>query len=380
MPKIKAGVPIERLRECLSYNPDTGVITWRVRTGGKRKPGQVAGTLLATGYVLLRIDGCSMLAHRVAWAMTHGIWPMHEIDHINRDRSDNRVANLREATRAQNSRNSPHRINNRLGVKGVIRKHNRFLAQIYIDGRTRCIGRFDTIEEASACYQAACAEIGRADPLVSTLPSAPQEPRTQKPRTAPALPSPQELHEWFEYISDGSLVWRKSPTVSVKAGSAVGALTSHGYSKTTIRGRHLMLHRIVWAMHHGAWPPSGRVVSHANKILTDNRIENLVLMTIAEKKASSRIRNNSKVGLRGVTKVGGGFCAQIGYRRKRIFLGTFPTPEEAKAAYDAAHLRLHGRPCPDYSDVHDAHAKTSVPAAADPLDVATVKLPVAAVQ
>ena len=85
----------ERLRERLHYDAGTGVFTRRVGSGHARA-GDMAGTIHSTGYVRISIDGGKYTAHHLAWLYVHGVWPSDQIEHINRKRSDNRIANLRE--------------------------------------------------------------------------------------------------------------------------------------------------------------------------------------------------------------------------------------------------------------------------------------------
>jgi hypothetical protein len=85
----------ERLREQLRYDAETGVFTRRVESG-HACVGDVAGSVHSTGYVRIGIDGWKYTAHHLAWLYVHGVWPSDQIEHINRKRSDNRIANLRE--------------------------------------------------------------------------------------------------------------------------------------------------------------------------------------------------------------------------------------------------------------------------------------------
>ncbi|WP_395444039.1 HNH endonuclease signature motif containing protein [Caulobacter sp. UC70_42] len=99
------------------------------------------------------------MAHRLAWLLTHGEWPEHEIDHINGDRSDNRLVNLRPATRQQNMINRRMHKSNKLGVKGVTQVKDRYRAQLWFNGEFVLNRTFATIEEASAAYQAKAQEV-----------------------------------------------------------------------------------------------------------------------------------------------------------------------------------------------------------------------------
>lgn len=151
----------ERLRELLSYDPETGVFTWRVGGHGRRS-GDVAGCDNGAGYVKIIIDGRNRLAHRLAWLYTHGRWPECFIDHRNGDRADNRIANLRECSPAQNQHNR-HRAD-RGSASGLIGAHRqphsrRWRATIKAGGKHRHIGTFDTPEAAHAAYLQAKREL-----------------------------------------------------------------------------------------------------------------------------------------------------------------------------------------------------------------------------
>ena len=133
------------LRELLDYSPDTGIFVWRVSIGAARA-GTVAGTS-CRGYCRIMVFGKRYSAHRLAWLFVHGEWPKLQIDHINGKRSDNRIANLREATNAENGQNQ-------LG-RGVSRSGKRWEARIRLGGPQIRLGSFDTQEEAHAAYLAA---------------------------------------------------------------------------------------------------------------------------------------------------------------------------------------------------------------------------------
>lgn len=146
-----------RFDELLTYNLETGLFEWRANKV-RAKVGAIAGTKHSRGYWQLRVDGKNYLAHRVAWVMTYGRWPLPglDIDHINGNRMDNRIANLREVTRSQNMENQKAaRRNSSTGFLGVLRNHNRFAAHIRARGVTHYLGTFDTAEEAHRAYLAA---------------------------------------------------------------------------------------------------------------------------------------------------------------------------------------------------------------------------------
>lgn len=147
---------IDRLRELLTYDPATGLFYWR-----KPRPfcstGKAAGGVTPYGYIRIVIDGRPHQAHRLAWFYTYGFWPEQEIDHINGDRSDNRLRNLREATPSQNQANKAMRRDNASGVKGVTwdKARGKWKAMISVNCKTINLGRFDDIEAAATAYAAA---------------------------------------------------------------------------------------------------------------------------------------------------------------------------------------------------------------------------------
>lgn len=113
-------VPVARLRELLHYNPESGVLTWRRTVNSRAVKGAEAGNRDPSGYIKLRVDGALLRAHRVAWAIHHGEWPEDEVDHIDRVRHNNRIANLRVGGRAANTHNYSHvSLNSETMARGV---------------------------------------------------------------------------------------------------------------------------------------------------------------------------------------------------------------------------------------------------------------------
>lgn len=145
---------VERLKELLNYDPDTGEFRWKVRRGGKAVAGSVAGGLKSGGYIYIRVDKKHYPAHRLAWLCIEGRWPQDELDHTNLVKSDNRRENLREATRTENNWNRPRRSNNTSGYKGVsyFKRNDKWRAQIKVNGKVLHLGYFDTAEEAAEAY------------------------------------------------------------------------------------------------------------------------------------------------------------------------------------------------------------------------------------
>lgn len=152
----------ERLRELVNYDPETGVFTQRADYAGTRSarwaPGRQCGHLAATGYLTMRLDHRLYQAHRLAWLWVKGAWPVHEIDHINGNRTDNRIVNLRDVPNAVNRQNTrAARVDSETGLQGVTfcKRRRRFFSRIRLDGRARFLGYFDNSQLAHAAYLAA---------------------------------------------------------------------------------------------------------------------------------------------------------------------------------------------------------------------------------
>ena len=154
----------EAVRAMLDYDPETGIFLWRHRADRPKKwNARYAGTpagYVSNGYRIIQVDGRgSYQSARLAWLLVYGVWPTHQVDHINGARNDNRIANLREANNGENNRNRGPQANNKLGLRGVSKWGARWQARIMIDGVQRRIGAFATPEEAAAAYQGAAAVV-----------------------------------------------------------------------------------------------------------------------------------------------------------------------------------------------------------------------------
>lgn len=143
----------EKLRDVLEYNSKTGKFKWRVKRQGV-KLDKSAGVVNGAGYEQIQIDGKRYLSHRLAWLYSYGEWPKGILDHVNRDRSDNRIENIREATRSENSVNAKVRSNNRIGLKGVSfnKQRNKFMAKIKHNGKIHFLGLFNSAKQAHQAY------------------------------------------------------------------------------------------------------------------------------------------------------------------------------------------------------------------------------------
>lgn len=156
--KFNTGITAEELKKMLRYDEKTGLFTWLI-TSGNAVVNKVAGTC-GTGYRIITIKQRYWKAHRLAWLYVYGELPHGMLDHINGDKDDNRISNLRECTRAQNALNSKARTTNKLGTKGIsMTKSGNFRVRIHKNGKETLIGTFDCIEKAKQEYAKAAKEV-----------------------------------------------------------------------------------------------------------------------------------------------------------------------------------------------------------------------------
>ena len=146
----------EKLRELLHYEPETGIFTRKVSTSNRVKIGDAAGSLDGHGYLQIRVQSRPHKAHRLAWLYTYGVWPKEQIDHINRNRLDNRIANLREVSHKQNQQNRSKPSNNTSGHPGVVwnKQRSKWQARIRHNYKQIHLGYFSILEEAIAARKA----------------------------------------------------------------------------------------------------------------------------------------------------------------------------------------------------------------------------------
>ena len=140
----------------LDYDTASGLFTWKKQPRSVRV-GAVAGHRSRSGYIQIGLDGRLHYAHRIAWLYVHGYLPEHGIDHINRDRGDNRTKNLREASQVCNLRNCGNPTNNSSGVKGVhfCKLKGKWKAEIMVKYKAIRLGSYGSFEDA-VCARLAC--------------------------------------------------------------------------------------------------------------------------------------------------------------------------------------------------------------------------------
>lgn len=165
----------ELLRQLFHYESDTGKLFWRPRprkmfkktqpwgAWNTRFAGKEAGGFYqGSRYQIVAVGRRLFLAHRIAWAIHYGEWPLQHIDHINGDPFDNRIENLRDCGPSENAKNMRMREDNTSGVTGVRwdRRRKRWGARIKSKGKETHLGYFDTIEEAAAARASANTRFG----------------------------------------------------------------------------------------------------------------------------------------------------------------------------------------------------------------------------
>lgn len=163
----------EVLRQLLRYEPETGKLFWKERgqewfpagtkpsSWNKRLAGKEAAWASDQGYKRITVCHVAVGAHRAAWAIHYGEWPAQPIDHIDGDRANNRISNLRVVPVAENNRNCARRKDNRSGIAGVYYSNtfNRWKAEVRLNGRKIALGTFSTREEAVSARQKANASL-----------------------------------------------------------------------------------------------------------------------------------------------------------------------------------------------------------------------------
>lgn len=143
----------QRLKELLNYSHETGVFTWARPRRGVKNVGAKAGQLDRKGYVRITIDGKKYQGHHLAWLYVHGEMPTNQIDHINEQKGDNRIVNLRCVTSAQNTQIA--KVNKAANGRGGCSYHKRskkWQVSVLIEGKKKHLGYFATEEEARSFY------------------------------------------------------------------------------------------------------------------------------------------------------------------------------------------------------------------------------------
>jgi hypothetical protein len=132
------------------------LFTWKKSRGGK-VANSICGRIDTSGHRQITINNRSYLAHRIAIFIKNGSWPKNQIDHINGNKDDNRIINLRECSASQNQQNSKKRIDNKSGVKGVSWHNGRknWVCQLQINKKKIHVGEYKKFEDAVSAIKIA---------------------------------------------------------------------------------------------------------------------------------------------------------------------------------------------------------------------------------
>lgn len=138
----------------LSYDKETGIFYWKTKAGpySRVRVGDIAGSINFYGYRKIILKKKAQCAHKLAWLYVYGEWPTMQIDHINGNRDDNRISNLRHVTNRQNAQNRSIRRNGKSPGCSYNKKRKQWQAYITINGKMRHLGWFSTQTDASKAY------------------------------------------------------------------------------------------------------------------------------------------------------------------------------------------------------------------------------------
>lgn len=322
-------ITYEEVNALLNYDPETGILTWKVDRGSNNKAGGVAGGISEHGYIRISLNSIRYTAHKLIWLLYYGEHPSSKIDHINRDGLDNRICNLRLVSVSDNNFNRSIQKNNTTGYKGVCQKKStgKYWAQIYKNGKMTYLGSFHDMNDAILAYEKAAREI------YSELenPTSKSKPRIKKVVTY------EELSSIFTYNNKtGNLIWVNSRGPQARKGTAAGTVDVAGYLSIQLFNKGYKAHRLVWMINYGEFPDG--IVDHIDGNRLNNKIENLRIVTASENSKNTRVSRANTSGVKGVNlnKRSGGWVAQIGKEGKHMHLGTFSTKEKATEAYENA--------------------------------------------
>ena len=158
MKKERPLAPIESLRKLFAYDPLQGGFIRLVRSGSRGRIGPVHGCLDKKGYLVIGIGGRNYFCHRLAWALYYGEWPNGDLDHIDGEKTNNKITNLRIAKPEENNRNKSSIATNTSGFRGVCIEGKKFRATIRFEGKKINLGTYETAQEAHAAYVTASKE------------------------------------------------------------------------------------------------------------------------------------------------------------------------------------------------------------------------------
>ena len=140
----------QQLKKFIDYNSQTGLFTWKVNRGGATKKNNIAGCVASDKYIVLTLFEKQYKAHRLAWLYVYGVFPSGNIDHINGNKQDNRIDNLRDVSHAKNSQNLSLDKRNKSGKTGVCWHivSKKWIVNISVNKKAIHLGYFISLEDA----------------------------------------------------------------------------------------------------------------------------------------------------------------------------------------------------------------------------------------
>lgn len=142
---------LSKIEDLLEYHPNTGEIFWKISPNlGYTKAGDLAGTIDNKGYRVISVGRKRYKAHRIAWYIYYGEWPKSQIDHIDRNKQNNKIDNLRDVTQSVNQFNSGARKDSSTGHRGICwnKKRQKWQVRIQVNGKRKELGFFKDINDA----------------------------------------------------------------------------------------------------------------------------------------------------------------------------------------------------------------------------------------
>ena len=153
------------MKDILSYDPMTGIFTWKVSRSWRIKIGDAAGTISPKGYILISVSGRPIPAHRLAFYFIDGFFPDEQVDHIDGDRANNIFSNLRKCSAEENNENRKTPSNNTSGYIGVSKSGSGWRSRIKHNGKYLNLGTFETKDLAYNAYLKKKSQIHSFNPV-----------------------------------------------------------------------------------------------------------------------------------------------------------------------------------------------------------------------
>jgi hypothetical protein len=349
----------EILQEYFNYDSETGRLIWKYRDISKFKNkhahavftsrfvGNVVGGLDSKGYFIVNVDKNIYYQHRVIWKLVTGKEPEFQIDHINGNRSDNRLENLRDVNCSENNDNKRLSKANTSTLKNIRFKKSSKLW--YVSKRVQGLNYSIAYTKTAELAVLALEKFNVEDD--STYMSVVQKITNNSKKC-----TLEDYFNIFEYV-DGELIFKIRTTTAEfdelaarrfnnqYAGKKVGYVKNGNYKVVNLFGYTLQAHRIIYQMLNNLPElPKDSIIDHINGDRLDNRIENLRVCSYSENAFNKSKNRNNTSGYKGAvwSKKMNKWQSTLVINKKAIWLGYFNTAEEAHEAYCKAANEYHG--------------------------------------